>query len=162
MPRPFFRKTSLPRTRNSRARFISMSRSSDSRFTEYALPSRVAPVTDFRPERFSTHTAAVPFVIHTRFTILSGRFIAQRSTHVSAATIVPYYSKKSMTLLCNTKIFLFASYFRYFICSFKYSAFSSLVAVICSRHTNSSPASRENISSIRLEQKGLCVSIWKI
>lgn len=50
------------------------------RFTEYVLPSQVSPVTDFRPERFSTHTAAVPFVIHTRFTILSERFIAQRST----------------------------------------------------------------------------------
>ena len=57
-----------------------MSRSSDLRFTEYVLPSQVSPVTDFRPERFSTLTAAVPFVIHTRFTILSERFIAQRST----------------------------------------------------------------------------------
>ena len=50
------------------------------RFTENVLPSQVSPVTDFRPKRFSTLTAAVPFVIHTRFTILPERFIAQRST----------------------------------------------------------------------------------
>lgn len=81
MPRPFFRIQTL-RDPVTRGLGNSMSRSFDLRFAGCVPPSRVSPpVTDFRHERASTLTAAVPFVIYTRFTILSDGFAARRSTH---------------------------------------------------------------------------------